>query len=235
MTASNPEDLPSLETTLGHSFASAALLQEALTHRSFGTPHNERLEFLGDGALNFVIAAELWRRHPDLREGELSRLRASLVREESLAEIALELGLGVHLRLGDGEARSGGAARPSILADALEALLGAVYMDGGFEALHTVVRHLYRDRLDAPTPKGLAKDPKTALQELIQGRRLALPAYELEASHGAAHSQTFVVACVIPALGVRTSGEGTSRRLAEQRAAQAALDQLATTNPSASQ
>ena len=225
MTASVPHPI---DEATGYAFVDSALRRQALTHRSFGVPHNERLEFLGDGALNFVIATELCARHPDLREGELSRLRASLVREEALAAIAIEVRLGDHLLLGEGEARSGGATRASILADALEALLGAVYLDGDFDALRAVVARLYGARLDARfAVAGTAKDPKTALQERLQGRRFALPLYELVESRGAAHSQTFAVACVVKALGIRTVGEGTSRRVAEQQAAQAALAMIA--------
>ena len=218
----------SLDDVLGHRFANASLRSQALTHRSFGTPNNERLEFLGDAVLNFVIAALLYARYERLNEGELSRMRASLVREPALAQVALALKLGEYLHLGDGEFRSGGRDRPSILADALEALIGAVYLDAGFDRARDTIAKLWQPLLDEISASGaVGKDAKTALQEWLQARRLDLPRYDLVATHGAAHSQTFDVACVVEAFGVSAQGTSTSRRAAEQAAAQAALAQLA--------
>ena len=215
-----------LQDGLGYRFQNARLLQQALTHRSHGTPHNERLEFLGDGVLNCLIAAELYTRFATLREGELSRLRASLVREQRLHELAARLSLGDHLRLGEGELKSGGFRRPSILADALEAMIGAVFLDGGFEAARQVVAGLYQPLLETLDPKGTAKDPKTQLQEWLQGRKLSLPHYSVIATHGAAHDQRFEVECLIRELELRTVGTGPNRRLAEQEAARVAFERL---------
>ena len=218
--------LDSLQEQLGHRFRDPRLLLQALTHRSHSTPHNERLEFLGDGVLNCIVAAELYSRFPGLKEGELSRLRASLVREERLHEIAAGLALGDDLRLGEGELKSGGFRRPSILADGLEALIGAVFLDGGFESARDVVLRLYRPLLESAGPNAVGKDPKTQLQEWLQSRRYALPQYSVVATRGAAHEQRFEVECLVRELDLRTVGTGTSRRLAEQEAARAAYDQL---------
>jgi ribonuclease-3 len=215
-----------LQEQLGYRFADPRLLQQALTHRSHSTPNNERLEFLGDGVLNCIVAAELYTRYAALKEGELSRLRASLVREQRLHEIAAGLALGDHLRLGEGELKSGGFRRPSILADALEALIGAVFLDGGFESARDVVLRLYSPLLENAGPTAVEKDPKTQLQEWLQSRRYALPQYSVLATHGAAHEQRFEVECLIRELDLRTIGTGTSRRLAEQEAARSAYDQL---------
>ena len=215
-----------LQDGLGYRFQNARLLQQALTHRSHGTPHNERLEFLGDGVLNCLIAAELYTRFATLREGELSRLRATLVREQRLHELAARLSLGDHLRLGEGELKSGGFRRPSILADALEAMIGAVFLDGGFDAARRVVASLYEPLLETLDPKGATKDPKTQLQEWLQGRKLSLPHYSVIATHGAAHDQRFEVECLIRELELRTVGTGPSRRLAEQEAARVAFERL---------
>jgi ribonuclease-3 len=215
-----------LQDGLAYLFRDPRLLQQALTHRSHSTPHNERLEFLGDGVLNCIIAAELFVRFPAIREGELSRLRASLVREQRLHEIAAGLALGDFLRLGEGELKSGGFRRPSILADALEALIGAVFLDGGFDGARDLVLRLYQAHLEAVDPKSADKDPKTQLQEWLQSRHYALPQYTVVATHGAAHDQRFDVECLIRELDVRASGSGTSRRLAEQEAARAAFEQL---------
>lgn len=212
-----------LEAALGHSFGRPELLRQALTHRSFGSPHNERLEFLGDSVLNCVIAGALFRNFGDLKEGELSRLRASLVRQETLAGIARGLALGDFLRLGEGELKSGGAQRPSILADALEAIFGAIHVDAGFDAARNVIETLYQPALARIDPGAAGKDPKTALQELLQGRRLQLPRYVLLATRGEAHAQEFEVECEVPELGVRTTGVGASRRIAEQQAAERAI------------
>lgn len=216
-------NIDGLLAKLGYRFGEGALLKQALTHRSHSAPHNERLEFLGDSILNFMVAAELYRRFPDMREGELSRLRANLVREQSLHGIANRIGLGNYLRLGEGELKSGGTHRPSILADAVEALIGAVYLDGGYEAAHRVVLELYGDSLDTLDPHATAdKDPKTRLQEWLQSHKHPLPQYNVVATRGAAHDQRFEVECVIADLDLRTLGEGTSRRLAEQEAARRA-------------
>ena len=216
-------DLAELEARLGHKFTHPDLARQALTHRSFGTPHNERLEFLGDALLNCAIATLLYERFTHLSEGDLSRLRASLVNQASLSTVAEGLGLGERLRLGEGELKSGGFRRPSILADAVEALLGAVYLDAGFDAARGVVMHVLGDRLESAGNKPVDKDPKTALQELLQGRGLALPRYAVQKTEGEAHDQTFIVECRVDDLGAVATGTGTSRRAAEQAAAQAVL------------
>jgi ribonuclease III len=215
-----------LEKALGHLFAQPDLLRQALTHRSHSSPHNERLEFLGDSVLNCAVATLLYQHFGNLKEGELSRLRANLVRQETLAEIAADLELGDALRLGEGELKSGGFRRPSILADALEAIFGAIYLDAGFDAARTSIEQLFRSRIDRIDPRNTAKDAKTALQEWLQGRRLPLPQYALLETHGEAHAQEFVVDCSIPAIDLQVSGRGGSRRVAEQEAARAALARL---------
>jgi len=215
-----------LEKALGHTFADPGLLQTALTHRSHGAPHNERLEFIGDSVLNCAVALELYRRFPALAEGEMSRLRANLVRQDTLHQIADTLQLGDCLRLGEGELKSGGHRRPSILADAVEAIIGAVHLDAGFDAATALVGRLYDSRLGEIVPGQQIKDPKTRLQEYLQGRRLALPQYTLLDTLGEAHAQSFRVACTIDALRVRTEGDGPSRRAAEQMAAERALEKL---------
>lgn len=215
-----------LERALGYRFNDKALLQQAVTHRSYGAPHNERLEFLGDSMLNCVITTQLYQRFPALREGELSRLRANLVCQDTLHQQADRMKLGDFLRLGEGELKSGGFRRPSILADAFEAILGGIYLDGGYAAVETVVSTHYSKLLDAIDPKQNGKDPKTLLQEVLQGSRLSPPAYRLLTTHGEAHAQEFEVECDIAALGITTRGRGTSRRGAEQTAAKAALDSL---------
>jgi ribonuclease-3 len=217
-----------LEKALGYSFRQPELLRQALTHRSHSSPHNERLEFLGDSVLNCVVATLLYQRFQALKEGELSRLRASLVRQESLAEIASGLALGEVLRLGEGELKSGGFRRPSILADALEAIFGAIYLDADFAAVQQTIEHLYRSRIEGIDPRAAGKDAKTALQELLQARRLPVPHYTLLATRGEAHAQEFDVVCAVPAIGLTVTGSGNSRRGAEQQAAQAALEQLRT-------
>jgi ribonuclease III len=215
-----------LEKALGYAFADPGLLQTALTHRSHSTPHNERLEFIGDSVLNCAIALELYRRFPALTEGDMSRLRANLVRQDTLHQIADALSLGTVLRLGEGELKSGGHQRPSILADAVEAIIGAVHLDAGFDAAAALVGRLYAERLAAIVPGQQIKDPKTRLQEYLQGRRLALPKYALLDTSGEAHAQSFRVACEIPALRLTTEGVGASRRAAEQMAAEKALETL---------
>lgn len=208
-----------LERALGYAFSYPELLQQALTHRSHGSPHNERIEFLGDSVLNCVVATILYERFPSLKEGELSRLRASLVRQETLFLVAQDLSLGNHLQLGEGELKSGGFRRPSILADALEALFGAVFLDGGFERAREVITRMLQKQIEQIDPRQTCKDPKTALQELLQGRRLSLPKYVLKSTRGEAHAQEFEVECQIPELDVSTLGCGGSRRAAEQDAA----------------
>lgn len=217
-----------LQAALGHAFGKPELLRQALTHRSFGAPNNERLEFLGDSVLNCVIAGALHSKFAALKEGELSRLRASLVRQETLADIARSLNLGDLLQLGEGELKSGGARRPSILADALEAIFGAIYVDAGFDVARSVIEHLYQPVMDRIDPNDSGKDPKTALQEVLQGRHLPLPRYSLLATRGEAHAQEFEMECLIPELGIRSTGSGGSRRIAEQQAAQRALAEIKT-------
>ncbi len=211
--------LAGLARRIGHDFTAESLLAQALTHRSFGAANNERLEFLGDGVLNCVVAALLYEQFPRLPEGDLSRLRAHLVREATLSGIATRLALGDHIQLGEGELKSGGWRRPSILADAMEAIIGAVFVDAGFEKARAIVAGLYAPLLENLDPQSVGKDPKTLLQEYLQGRKLALPEYQLLATEGEAHCQTFRVECRIPALNVQTQGEGSSRRIAEQQAA----------------
>lgn len=215
-----------LEQTLGHAFSDASLFQTALTHRSHSSPHNERLEYLGDAILNAVVARLLFVRFPDVPEGDLSRLRANLVRQDSLHQLANGLDLGKYLRLGEGELKSGGATRPSILADALEALFGAIWLDAGFDAAGAVIAHLYEAMLKAIAPGQPIKDAKTRLQEFLQGKRLPLPKYSLTATEGEAHAQQFRIACLIDSLNIRTEGQGGSRRAAEQMAAECALERL---------
>jgi ribonuclease-3 len=215
-----------LEQAIGHRFSDPSLLQTALTHRSHSSPHNERLEFLGDSILNGVIARQLFDRFPDLPEGDLSRLRANLVRQDSLHQLALSLALGKCLRLGEGELKSGGSQRPSILADALEALFGAVWLDAGHDVASAVIVRLYDRLLAAIVPGQPIKDAKTRLQELLQGRRLPLPKYSLTGTEGEAHAQQFKIACLIDSLKIQTEGKGGSRRAAEQMAAERALERL---------
>jgi len=212
-----------LETALGHRFGNAELLRQALTHRSHSSPHNERLEFLGDAVLNCVVASLLYQRFGSLREGDLSRQRANLVRQEALAHVAQGLALGDHLRLGEGELKSGGFRRPSILADALEAIIGAIFLDAGFDAARAVIERLLSPLLDQLDPRDSGKDPKTALQEYLQAQRQPLPQYALLNTRGDAHAQEFEIECAIASLAVRTLGTGSSRRAAEQAAAREAL------------
>ena len=227
-------NLQLLQTRLGYTFRDPGLLQQALTHRSHSSLHNERLEFLGDSILNCVVASVLYERFTTLDEGDLSRLRANLVKQQALFEIAQKLDLSQFLRLGEGELKSGGFRRPSILADTLEALLGAIFLDSGFEAARTAIRAFYIPLLDSVDPATLGKDAKTLLQEFLQARRIALPTYNVVATHGAAHSQEFDVECLVPKLNVQVSGRGGSRRAAEQAAASLALEaaQQAVSRPS---
>lgn len=217
-----PEE--AVERQLAYQFRDASLLRQALTHRSHGTPNYERLEFLGDGLLNFVVARLLYEQFSKLPEGDLSRLRASLVNQQTLFELASSLSLGDHLRLGEGELKSGGFRRPSILADAFEALVGAIFLDGGFTAAAEVLGRLYGPLMASADPAALGKDPKTRLQEFLQGRHLALPQYSIINVSGEAHEQHFRVECAIPELDLKSQGEGPSRRAAEQEAARAAYE-----------
>jgi ribonuclease-3 len=211
-----------LRERIAHDFRRPELLLHALTHRSFGAIHNERLEFVGDAVLNCVVGAALYERFPALSEGDLSRMRASLVNQDSLARVARRLDLGPEILMGEGELRNRGSERPSILSDALEAVFGAVFVDGGFDAARRVIIECYGDLLTDADPDSLGKDPKTRLQEWLQGRRLPLPEYAVTQVSGEAHAQIFEVECRIPALSVATTGRGGSRRAAEQAAAQAA-------------
>lgn len=220
-----------LSKRLGHQFAQPQLLQRALTHRSYSAAHNERLEFLGDSVLNCAIARHLYDTYPELPEGELSRLRSNLVNQQTLAALAQQLDLGEQLLLGEGERKSAGFRRPSILADALEAIFGAVLLDAGFTAAESMVLRLYVPFIAQIDLKTLGKDPKTLLQEHLQGRKLALPQYGVHEIRGEAHAQTFIVSCEIPQLGLSTQGEGASRRIAEQIAAERAYQRIIKENP----
>ncbi len=215
---------------LGYVFSRPELLQEALTHRSFSAAHNERLEFLGDSILNCAIAGLVFKFFPEIPEGYLSRLRASLVNQQALSDLAFRLEMDKLIRLGEGEIRSGGASRPSILADALEAVLGAIYLDSDFARAEAVVAALYSPMLAQIDTTEQGKDPKTLLQEFLQSQKLALPEYNVVNTHGKAHQQKFKVECVIPKFSIRTLGEGTSRRSAEQAAAKLAYEQASTTS-----
>lgn len=220
----SPHD--ALQTRLGRRFTQPALLARALTHRSYGSEHNERLEFLGDAVLSLAISALLYERYGGSDEGDLTRVRAHLVREDSLHRMALTLGLPDVMRLSDGEARGGGAQRASILADAMEALLGATFIDGGFDAALALVRRLFGEQIDSSSAERWSKDPKTELQEWLQARRIPVPTYRIVATLGQAHAQTFEVECSVPALQMSQTGQGKSRRAAEQEAARKALDLL---------
>lgn len=220
------KQLESLQQRLGHRFADPTLLTRALTHRSFGADHNERLEFLGDAVLSLAVSSLLYERYAGSDEGDLTRIRAHLVREDSLHRLALGLDLPMVLRLSEGEARGGGAQRPSILADAVEALIGAAFVDGGYQAALAVVRGLLGDLITRSDTDNWAKDAKTALQEWLQARKLAVPSYRIVETRGQAHAQTFTVECAVPALSVSRNGEGRSRRSAEQDAARRLLDEL---------
>src|SRR5438067_1283961 len=217
-------NLQLLQTRLGYNFRDPSLLQQALTHLSHSSLHNERLEFLGDSILNCVVASVLYERFTTLTEGDLSRLRANLVKQQSLYEIAQKFELSQFLRLGEGELKSGGFRRPSILADTLEALFGAIFLDGGFEAARKVIRSLYIPVLDNVDPRTLGKDAKTLLQEFLQGKKIALPQYNVVATQGAAHNQEFEVECLVPKLDIQVFGTGGSRRAGEQAAAKLALE-----------
>lgn len=216
-----------LQKRLHHDFVKPALLTQALTHRSYSADHNERLEFLGDSVLNLAVSGMLFRALGTLQEGELSRVRANLVKQDTLHKIAHDLHLGGLLRLGEGELRSGGMKRPSILADALEAVIGAVYLDAGFDKASSLVHRLFDSVAINPAMPAAAKDPKTELQEWLQARKMSVPAYHVMSITGAAHRQTFEVQCAIEKLQHDSRGFGSSRRAAEQEAAAAMLKLLA--------
>jgi ribonuclease-3 len=217
------DPLATLQARLQHRFSEPRLLAQALTHRSFSAEHNERLEFLGDSVLNLAVSALLYERLQSLPEGDLTKVRASMVRQDPLHRLALDLGLPALLRLGEGEVRANGRQRPSILADALEAVIGAVYLDAGYPVAEALVRRLFRDVEINPSLAAAAKDAKTELQELLQGRRMQLPVYRVVATLGAAHKQTFDVECEVAELGLVERGIGASRRAGEQAAAAAML------------
>lgn len=223
--------LGALQQRLGHTFANPALLQQALTHRSFSADHYERLEFLGDSVLNLAVSDFLFAQLKTQAEGDLSRIRANLVKQDALHPMALDLGLAPLLRLGEGEVKSGGRERPSILADALEAIVGAVYLDAGYEVARAMVHRLYAQVDLRPGQSVQGKDPKTALQEWLQGRKMKLPAYRVAQTLGEAHRQTFEVVCAVTEYALESTGAGPSRRAAEQAAAQTMLERLQTLYP----
>ncbi len=233
MQSDMPSILEALQERLGYRFASESLLRQAMTHRSFGSVNNERLEFLGDSVLNCSVASLLYQRFPRLDEGDLSRVRANLVKQQTLFEIAQRLEISGGLLLGEGEQKSGGFKRPSILADTLEALFGAIMLDGGFEAAQQAIHRLYDPVLRNVDPNTLGKDAKTLLQEWLQSRKIPLPVYLVVATHGAAHNQLFEVECSVPRLSIQVLGSGASRRAAEQAAAKRALEQTQTLMPAA--
>jgi ribonuclease III len=215
--------LNELQSKLGYEFRQQNLITQALTHRSFGQPNNERFEFLGDSILNCVVASMLFDQYSKLDEGDLSRLRSNLVKQQTLYEIAQNLSLGNIMKMGDGEQKSGGQRRPSMLADCVEAIFGAVFLDAGFDIAARVIKQQYEPILRSMNPNTLGKDAKTLLQEHLQGRKVPLPVYAVVATYGAAHNQMFEVECSIPKLDVKVLGSGGSRRAAEQAAAKTAL------------
>jgi ribonuclease-3 len=218
--------LDALQHRLGHVFAQPRLLTRAVTHRSFGADHNERLEFLGDAVLSLAVSSLLYERFAGSDEGDLTRVRAHLVREDTLHRVALMLGLPEVLRLSEGEARGGGAQRASILADAVEAIIGAVFLDGGFDPAQGLVRRLFGDVIANTEMDSWSKDAKTELQEWLQARKLPVPAYRIVATRGQAHAQIFEVECAVPALALAEQGHGKSRRTAEQEAARRMIETL---------
>jgi len=221
-------NLLALQKRLEHVFSNPQLLVQALTHRSFSYDHNERIEFLGDSVLNLAVAGLLYERLADLPEGDLSRARANLVKQETLHQVAMMLGLPNLLRLGEGEAKSGGQKRPSILADALEAVIGAVYLDAGFDVASSLVRRLFKDVEINARMQAIGKDPKTELQEWLQGHKMSLPIYRIVGTEGAAHKQTFDVECEIVEYRRAERGTGNSRRAGEQAAATVMLSFIKT-------
>ncbi len=225
-----PAALVALQQRLGYRFTQPELLRRALTHRSWGAEHNERLEFLGDAVLSLGVSNLLYARHGGSDEGDLTRVRAHLVREDSLHRAALALGVPEVLRMSEGELRGGGALRPSLLADAVEAVIGAVFLEGGFDAAQAVVQRLFGEVIQATEAENWSKDAKTELQEWLQARKLPVPAYRITATRGQAHAQTFEVECAVAALGLAEQGEGKSRRTAEQEAAHRMLAALKTSD-----
>lgn len=223
-----------LAARLGYAFHRAELLDQALTHRSHGAVHNERLEFVGDAVLNCAVAVLLYERFPDVPEGDLSRIRAHLVKRDTLARLGRALDLGTALRFGEGEQKSGGADRASIIADALEALFGAVFLDGGFDAARAVIDRVYAAELTGLSPATLGKDPKTRLQEWLQARRMPVPEYAVVDTAGEAHAHSFTVECRVASLGIAAAGIGPSRRAAEQAAAALAYVRLNADGPGGS-
>jgi ribonuclease III len=223
-------ELQALQQRLGYSFRQPELLRRALTHRSWGAEHNERLEFLGDAVLNVGVSALLFERHGGSDEGDLTRVRAHLVREDSLHRVALTLNLPEVLRLAEGELRGGGAQRPSILADAVEAIIGAVFLEGGYEPAQALVQRLFGEVIQGTDAESWSKDAKTELQEWLQARKIPVPAYRISATRGEKHAQTFEVECAVATLGLMERGEGKSRRAAEQEAARRMLDALKTSD-----
>lgn len=220
------KQLQALEKVLDYEFKDKALLELALTHRSFHGSNNERLEFLGDSILNFIVAELLFKKFSDLDEGDLSRLRSQLVKESTLSEIGAAINIGEYLKLGEGELKSAGWRRPSIMADGIEAIIGALFMDGGIDASHLFITKSYQDRINSINPREIHKDPKSILQEFLQSKKIALPSYEIISIKGEAHSQFFKVNCSISELKLISEGEGTSRKVAEQMAAQVAMKML---------
>ncbi|MGE4596970.1 MAG: ribonuclease III [Methylophilaceae bacterium] len=220
------KQLQALEKVLDYEFKDKVLLELALTHRSFHGSNNERLEFLGDSILNFIVAELLFRKFSDLDEGDLSRLRSQLVNESTLSEIGVAINIGEYLKLGEGELKSAGWRRPSIMADGLEAIIGALFMDGGIDASHLFITKSYQDRINSINPREIHKDPKSILQEFLQSKKIALPSYEIISIEGEAHSQFFKVNCLISEFKLISEGEGTSRKVAEQMAAQVAMKML---------
>jgi ribonuclease III len=217
----------SLEAALGYTFRDPRLLRDALTHRSFGTPNNERLEFIGDGVLNCTVALALFTKFPELPEGQLSRMRANLVSQPALHSLAQRLDISEHLRIGEGEEKSGGRERPSMLADAVEAIFGAILLDSGFESAQTTINRLYAQRIASVNPREGGKDAKTRLQEHMQAKHQPLPSYTVERVDGEAHAQMFTVRCTVMIANTSAVGQGASRRAAEQMAAAAVLTKLA--------
>ncbi len=221
-----PQALEQLQKSLTYRFKQIELLEQALTHRSAKGAHNERLEFLGDSVLGFVVASKLFDKFPNASEGQLTRLRAQLVKEKTLADIAKELQLGELLRLGGGELKSGGYRRASILSDAFEAILGAIYLDGGIESVEKTINHLYQIRMQSLSLEKAEKDPKTRLQEWLQSRKQELPSYEVLREEGQDHNKTYWVSCAVETYHLKTEGNGSSRRKAEQSAAAKMMEQL---------
>ena len=219
----NTSQLHQFENLLNYKFKDIALLELALTHRSFKGKNNERLEFLGDSILNFVVAKLLFEKFPHSVEGDLSRLRSQLVKASTLSEIGIELNVGNFLRLGEGELKSAGWRRPSILADTVEAIIGAIFIDSGISEAQSIIKRWLDNRIEMIDPKKVKKDAKSLLQEFLQSKKIALPKYDISSIEGEAHSQSFIIQCHIPALGISVEGDGDSRKIAEQVAAKNAL------------